>query len=41
LRAKMAWTAEQAHRVPNVVMHQTYGLTQLPARRRNLSWAPA
>jgi len=27
LRTKMAWTADQAHRVPNVVMHQTYGLT--------------
>jgi group II intron reverse transcriptase/maturase len=41
LRTKMAWTAVQAHRVPNVVMHQAYGLTQLQSRRRNLSWAPA
>lgn len=41
LRAKMDWTAEQARRIPNVTMHQKYGLMQLQSLRRNLSWAPA
>jgi len=41
LRKKMAWKAGESWRVPNVVLHTQYGLRQLQAHRRNVSWAPA
>lgn len=41
LRAKLAWTAQRASRVPAVHLREHFGLVELQKRRRILSWATA